>query len=273
MLLPRITARTIFAGSSSFLARCGLIHDLDGDGVLDLFVPIAGGLAVYLATAGGLGTSPAALVEPPPEEPEESGPSAAEGDLSEEDEARHVLRFGAAAMREVLLPEPVDLNGDGLPDLLYRAAGERNRLRVRLGLGSGRFGAAFDPLPGWSPSADAPAARTNDEEEPPSREVAWLGDLDGDGLAEVVTSQELPSGKDSMRAELAEAKRPHARIRVHALGPDGRWDPAPKAEFTVEGYVFEGGGSDDGASGEGGGFSSRRGCAISMATASSIWSP
>ena len=112
------------------------------------------------------------------------------------------------------------------------------------------------------------------KDEAPSREVAWLGDLEGDGPAEVVTSEEIPNAKDSMRAELAEAKRPRARIRVHALGGDGRWNPAPKAEFTVEGYVFEGGGSggqgSEGDEGSAGADSPcRAACAISMATAGS----
>jgi len=253
-LVPRIAARTLFAGSSSFVARSGLAADLDGDGSGDLFVPAVSGLAVHLSTAAGL-TAVAASVVPPPEG--DSVPASdplprREEREAEEEESR--FRRSVGVVREVLLPEALDLNGDRLPDLLYRdprLAGDG--VRVRLNLGEGRFGQAFDPLTGWdADTASAALAADPKAKTAPTREVAWLGDLDGDGQAEVVTALEIPSGKDSMRAELAEAKRPHARIRVHALGADGLWSPTPKAEFTVEGYVFEGRGRDEG---EGGGFS------------------
>ena len=255
-LVPRIAARTIFAGSSSFLARSGLIDDLDGDGDPDLLVPVAGGLEVHLSTPEGVEARAASLVAPPEEEAKE--PAGDAGASALETEPRRARR-PREIRAEVALPQVIDLTGDHLPDLLYRdTEADGHGIRVRPGLGEGRFGAAFDPLPGWSERASpaAPAADpAGDSDEAPSWEVVWLGDLDGDGSAEVVTSQEIPNPKDSMRAELAEAKRPHARIRLHALGADGRWTPSPKAEFKVEGYVFEGGGGDDDGDGEGVGFS------------------
>jgi hypothetical protein len=263
-LVPRIAARTIFTGSSSFLAKSGLIDDLDGDGDPDLFVPVAGGLEVHLATPEGLQEVAASLVAPPDDEPaapDAGAPAAPAAPADHRDPGKaseRGLRRGREIVTEILLPQVLDLNGDRRPDLLFRdPERDGDGVRVRLNLGEGRFGRTFDPLPGWSlaaaPGVHVPA---DEEDKAPSREVVWLGDLDGDGPAEVVTSQEIPNVKDSMRAELAEAKRPHARIRVHALGADGRWDPAPKAEFTVEGYVFEGGGrGDEDDDGEGGGFS------------------
>ncbi len=251
-LVPRIVARTIFAGSNSFLARSGLIDDLDGDGDPDLLVPVAGGLEVHLSTPEGVSAQAAALVRPP----EDDTPAPAAGRGPGEPEVRRP-RPHRKIRAEISLPQVVDLNGDHRPDLLYRdVESEGDGVRARLGLGEGRFGAAFDPLPGWS-DAPSPAVPPpgDGKSDAPSRSVDWFGDLDGDGAAEVVTSQEIPSVKDSMRAELAEAKRPHARIRVHALGADGRWTPAPKSEFTVEGYLFEGGGSDESDDGEGIGFS------------------
>lgn len=252
-LVPRITARTVFAGSTSFLARSGLIDDLDGDGDSDLFVPVAGGLEVHLSTPEGLAASAASLVTPP----EHEAAAAVAADLRNGPPEARRARRKHAIRAEILLPQVVDLNGDRRPDLLYRddeSAGDG--VLVRLGLGEGRFGGAFDPLPGWSdvPPATVPGP-AGGKGDAPSREAVWFGDLDGDGAAEVVTSQDIPNVKDSMRAELAEAKRPHARIRVHALGADGRWTPAPKSEFTVEGYLFEGGGSDESDDGEGVGFS------------------
>ena len=260
-LVPRIVARTIFAGSTSFLARSGLIDDLDGDGDPDLFVPVAGGLEVHLATPEGLSATAAALVAPP--DPPDDEPAASEAG-AEAERAGRSARRSRGVVAEILLPRVLDLNGDRRPDLLFRdPERDGSGVRVRLNLGEGRFGPVFDPLPGWAVATVAAGATAASEsasekkkEEAPSREVAWLGDLEGDGPAEVVTSEEIPNAKDSMRAELAEAKRPHARIRVHALGGDGRWNPAPKAEFTVEGYVFEGGGRREGGEDEeGGGFS------------------
>ena len=257
-LVPRIAARTIFTGSSSFLAKSGLIDDLDGDGDPDLFVPVAGGLEVHLATPQGLQEVAASLVGPPDDEPV-APEAAAPADPRDPGKAsERGRRRGREIVTEILLPQVLDLNGDRRPDLLFRdPQHDGDGVRVRLNLGEGRFGPAFDPLPGWNlAAAPAVAVPADEEDKAPSREVVWLGDLDGDGPAEVVTSQEIPNVKDSMRAELAEAKRPHARIRVHALGADGRWDPVPKAEFTVEGYVFEGGGrGDEDDDGEGGGFS------------------
>ena len=251
-LVPRIVARTIFAGSTSFLARSGLIDDLDGDGDPDLLVPVAGGLEVHLSTPEGVSAQAAALVTPP----EDDSPAPAAGRGPGEPEVRR-SRPNRKIRAEIPLPQVIDLNGDRRPDLLYRdSESDGDGVRVRLGLGAGRFGDGFDPLPGWS-DASSPAVPPagGGKSDAPSRSVDWFGDLDGDGAAEVVTSQEIPSVKDSMRAELAEAKRPHARIRVHALGADGRWTPAPKSEFVVEGYLFEGGGSDESGDGEGIGFS------------------
>jgi hypothetical protein len=239
-LVPRIVARSILAGTTSFLARSGLIDDLDGDGDPDLFVPVAGGLEVHLSTPEGVTAAVASIVAPPEPDPADSTDPADAEVLAD--------RRRRGAVREVLLPEAVDLNGDARPDLLYRdSANGPTRFRVRLNLGEGRFGPAFDPVPGLS--AERSEAGSDSEA---GREVAWLGDLDGDGRAEVVTTEGIPPAKESMRAELADAKRPHTRVRVQALGPDGRWTPAVKAEFVIEGYVFEGGDGEDGSAGSGG---------------------
>ncbi len=243
-------------------------------------MPVAGGLAVHLSTPEGVSALAASLIAPPadaavecrvPAIPPIRADSGAPGEA-----AKRRQRREREVVTEILLPRVVDLSGDRRPDLLYRdSARDGDGVRVRLNLGEGRFGPAFDPLPGWSlVAAPALTVAAEKEAEAPSREVVWLGDLDGDGPAEVVTSQEIPNPKDSMRAELAEAKRPRARIRVHALGADGRWNPAPKAEFTVEGYVFEGGGRETTRTAKEGAAASpsRRGCATSTATAGSTWS-
>jgi len=216
-LEPRVAIRSLLAGSDAFLPRPRLAHDLDGDGDLDLLVPAEAGLAILLAGPDGLAGEPVATFEPP---------------LAERmpGDARH---YREGPVRQLPIPVVRDVDGDGLPDLLFRGH-ERgwNRLRIRFGLGGGRFGEPVDPLDG------RPA-----EAEP---EVVWIGDLDGDHRGEVLTAEEIESGDDSMRAELKQAKRPRFRYAIHALGADGKWRTEPSSRFEAEGYAFENGGERDG---------------------------
>lgn len=252
-LVPRVVAPTLFAGSESFLGRTEWIVDLDGDGDLDLFVPVRDGLAVYLSDSERIETERRDLVAPPAFD-ERLDPAAEPARA-----ARH--RRSRVIRADIALPRVLDLNGDRRPDLLYRGPAERDAgVRVRLGDGTGRFGPAFDPLPDWSAVVAGARTPTPGGKQSPKPEVVWFGDLDGDGAAEVLTSEEIASDKETMRAELAEAKRPRARIRVHSLGSDGRWEAKPKAEFVVEGYVFEGGDSTD----DGGDDGDREGLEIAL---------
>jgi hypothetical protein len=94
-------------------------------------------------------------------------------------------------------------------------------------LGGGRFAPPIDPLAGRARDA--------------TPEVVWMGDLDGDGRAELVTQEEMSRQDASMREELDEAREPHARYRVHALGADLVWRPEPKRTFELVGHIFGGG--------------------------------
>ena len=232
-------APSLLTGSESYVPRAGLARDVDGDGEADLLVPVERGLAIYRGTAAGIAAEASFLLEPPtdfepPAPPADAGQKAKQP--PDEEDRQRELR--AAARREVAIPEWVDLDGDRLPDALYRAPENRSQyLRARLNLGGARFGAPVDPLAG---------ARLDE-----GREIGWIGELDGVPGAELVVTQEIHSGKDSMKAELAEAKRPKARVEVHALGAGGIWNPAPSSTFEIEGYVFEGGGDGDEGDGEG----------------------
>jgi hypothetical protein len=208
-LAARVRAPTLFAGSRSYLPRLGLVHDLDGDGTPDLLVPLAHGLGVVLTGADGLPAEPTATLPVPLEE-------RLPGDAN-------LYRDGP--VRQVPLPVVQDFDGDGLPDLAFRNHDRGwNQFRICFNRGGGRFGPPVDPL----------AGRARDAEP----EVVWVGDLDGDGRAELVTAKQIENGKDSLRAGLAEAKRPRFHLEVHELGPDGVWDPAPRATLELEGYVF-----------------------------------
>ena len=212
-LEPLVAAPSPLAGSRAFLPDLELTADVDGDGERDLLLPGDAALAVHLATAAGLSAKPVARVAYALEE-------RLPGD------ARHYRR---GARRHLPLPALVDLDGDRRPELVFREA-ERdwNRLRVLRNLGGGRFGPPVDPL----------AGRARDAEP----EIVWLGDLDGDGHAELVSSEELGGDADSLRAGMKEAKRPRHRYRVHPLGEDLVWDPEPARSFELEGHVFGGGG-------------------------------
>jgi len=211
-LVPRLDAPSPLAGSRSFLPDLPLTIDLDGDGRRDLLLPTANGLEVHLVTDDGLAATASSVVD---------------YELGERlpGDPRH-YRHGAR--RQLPLPTARDLDGDGLPELLFRDS-ERgwNQIRVLRNLGAGRFGPPIDPLAGRARDAKV--------------EVAWIGDLDGDGQGEVVTDEEIESDNDSMRAELAEARRPHHRYAVHPLGADLVWNPEAGRSFDLEGYVFGGG--------------------------------
>jgi hypothetical protein len=208
-LAPRIAAPSPLAGADTFLPDLTLTADLDGDGELDLLLPRDDGLDVHLAGAGGLSPVASSRV---PYALEERLPG----------DARHYRR---GAVRQLPLPTLVDLDGDRLPEMVFRAH-ERgfNQLRIVPNLRGGRFGAAVDPL----------AGRARDAEP----EIVWIGDLDGDGRGELVSADELESEDDSMRAELREAKQPSYRYGVHPLGAGFVWQAEPRRTFEIAGHLF-----------------------------------
>jgi hypothetical protein len=211
VLEPLVARPTLFAGSEALFPPLGLAVDLDADGERDLLVPGPEGLAVYLAADGAYPAEPTAAFPVPLDEP-------LPGD------ARH---YRQGAQRHYPLPVARDLDGDGLPELLFRNHQRQwNQVRVVRNLGGGRFAPPVDPL----------AGRPRDAEP----EVVFLGDLDGDGRADVVTSRWLNRPAGSLRQRLAAARRPRFVYAVHALGADLRWDPRPRASFELEGHVFTG---------------------------------
>ena len=64
-----------------------------------------------------------------------------------------------------------------------------------------------------------------------------MGDIDGDGRFDVVTREEVDTGKSDMK----QAKKPRMRYRIHHLRPDLTVDPEPYTQFDAEGWAFSGG--------------------------------
>ncbi len=121
----------------------------------------------------------------------------------------------------------IDLDGDGRPEIVFRNHDhEWNEMRALRNLGGGQFGPPIDPLDGRDAAAEPG--------------VVWLGDLDGEGRAELVTEEELEPESDSIRAEMAHAKRPRIRYAVHSLGADLVWNATPSRRFEAKGYIFAG---------------------------------
>ena len=227
-LVPFLAEPSAFAGSKTFLAEYPFLRDLDGDGVLDALIPTPDGIAIHPklgAEASFRGRLP--------------------GDVRMDD--------AGGAERIVPIPDVLDVDGDKLADLVVRDLGATpQRVAIARGEGHGKFGAASwvslgclaaataSPAPSPTPT---PASRKgedpgDDEVEGPGEEpkrVAWFGDLDGDGHAEIVTREGLDT-----KSGMKQAKKPHMRYAVHRLRPDLKVDAAPARSFEAQGYAFSG---------------------------------
>jgi hypothetical protein len=103
----------------------------------------------------------------------------------------------------------------------------------------------FSPL--YSDAADCVLARsalrriTDDEDGLSTRieDLAYVGDLDGDGRAELVTQEKIEPKKSGMRASLRDAKRPRYTFRFYRLQDDLHIEGEPYEQIETEGYSFE----------------------------------
>ncbi len=206
VLDPILADPSAMAGSGSFLPGLELVVDLDANRLKDILLPAAEGPATYLTGATGIAASPAARLTLP-------------GDQR---------GVGRDSWRVYPLPQVQDVDGDHLPDLVViTELSGGARISILRNAGGGRFApptdAHFECLEQGETSSGNP-------------ELAFFGDLDGDGRAEAVTVSEV-GGKDD---GLKEAKKPHQLLRFHRLRENLILEPKPYQQLEVIGYPFGG---------------------------------
>ena len=206
-LEPWIADPPVLAGTGNFLGDLGALRDVNGDRVLDLLLPARDGLAVYLGRPEGkkLARRAASRFRVPGE----------------------AWRSAGDLERRYPLPLIQDVTGDGRPDLLFRDPVKRWRsVWVARNAGQGRFLPAVEVVLGAG--------------DPRGPNPVWMGDLEGNGLAEVVLRQSLDDPKrGSLRKEMEKARQPRSRITFRRLSRDLAPAKAAYRSFDVTGWGFE----------------------------------
>lgn len=215
-LEPVLAEIPVFAGSRQFLTNLDLVRDVTGDGAVDLLFPARDGLAVYAGNGDRFADAPASRVRIP-------------GDWRS---------TGTRAYRRYPLPRVEDIDGDAVPDLVLFEPWGADPVRVLRGLGGGRFAPAERIGLGCLDLAFVQSKGKRQEGERPasSREVAWFGDLDGDGVAELVTRIQIDTGKK----ELTQFRDPLFQYRFHRMRRDLVVAETPYATLDAVGWAFSG---------------------------------
>jgi hypothetical protein len=212
---PYLADPPILAGTGTFVPRLDIVHDLDADGRADLLWPSRDGAAVYLNPESGLAREAAARLELPTDD----------------------RRTRDGFVRRYPLPRVQDVDGDRLPDLLFPGHAVRwKAFFVLRNLGGGRFGPALGPF-----KKDPPCKPGSEGCTAAGEEVVHFGDLDGDGRAEYITTEEIADPDAGMREELRQAKEPRQIYRLYRSEPDLRPAATPYRTFEAVGYTFESG--------------------------------
>jgi hypothetical protein len=218
-LAPLIADRPVLAGSAMFLPDLELVRDIDGDGTLDLLLPALDGPAVYLGTGKGLNPAPAARLRMP-------------GDRRSTD---------VKLWRTYPMPRVQDLDGDRIPDLVIRPSQGGGSRHLMRGTGGGRFAPLrTTPLDLCDTGTELRVADAPADADPGLEDLEYVGDIDGDGRAEVVAITERDLGEDAgMRQELKAAKNPQQTVRLHHLRDDMQIEGAAFAEFEAMGHPLD----------------------------------
>ncbi len=228
-LEPVVDDPPLLARTGSFYPSLRLVHDLDGDGTADLLLPSLSGLAVYLGTESGLSPSPADRIVLPGTTDAPPG----------------------RASRSYPMPTVGDVDGDGLPDLMFDGAFDEEHpagFHILLGRGDGKFGPLRkQPLDCHDALTDLRSASAGAAARPWPPGIAAVRDIDGDGRAEIVIVESKPRG-ESFRKGLKDVKRPIQQLLFHRLTEDRRVAAEPYFELEVVGHRM--GGEEDGGNSE-----------------------
>lgn len=217
-LEPLISDPPVFAGTGNFLAGLGLVRDLSGDGVADLLLPSRNGLAVYLGGPGGISARATSRFPVPGES----------------------FRSRGQLEHRYPLPSVQDVNGDGLPDLVFRDPVKRwSLVRVARNAGNGKFSGAVE------------VDLEGDNKPQTAKDVqpVWFGDLDGDGIGEVVSEQSLDKEDASIRQSMKQVREPKNRLSFRRVGKGLKRVNEAYRTVDVTGHAFapnEGGGDGGG---------------------------
>ena len=218
---PVLADPPILAGTKSFYASLELVYDLDGDGVDDLLMPSWEGLAVYLGDGTGLVPEPAHRIELPG---------------ADRRSQHHTSRWYP-------FPEVREINGDRIPDLVFRnglGGSSAPRLHVLLGTGGGNFAPLRrEAVDCHDERSDLRLAAPEPGVDPWPRNLTALRDIDGDGRAEAVMSIERDRG-DGLRKQIKDAKKPIQTYRFHELTDDLAVELEAYFELEVIGHTIEG---------------------------------
>lgn len=198
-----------FDGSEAFLPTLRLTADVDGDGIREVLFPGRRDLFVLRAGRDAIAGEPLARLPLP-------------GDRT---------ISGLGATRVFLLPRVEDVTGDGVLDLVAVEGGMPPDVWIAEGKGGGRF-TPFRVLHlGCLPfgQGESPAV------------LSHLGDLDGDGLPEVVLRKEV----DIDRGQLKKVREPRWEYSFHRIGKGFEVGREPYLRFDVPGYASSGGFTGD----------------------------
>lgn len=228
-LEPLIADPPVLAGTGTFVANLGLVRDLDGDGIPDLVLPARDGLAIYLGTPAGLATAPVVRLPVPGEAFTSAG------------ELRHAYP----------LPQIADVNGDGRPDLVLQDPRRGwGRAWVIPNAGGGRFGEAVEidftsrttigTAGATAGSGAATSAGRGKRRHAAVERPVFLGDVDGDGVAELVTAESLDEEASGLRAGIRQANEPLYRYRFYHLDRNLKLAAQPYLTLDAHGYAFGG---------------------------------
>ena len=229
---PLVDDPPVLAGTGAFLSNLSLVRDLTGDGVADLLLPAPDGLALYPGTGSGLAPVASARVPLPGEPPDASSPRI-----------------------DYPLPRVEDLDGDALPDLLFRvprspgSRGDSTRLHAVHNLGGGRFA---EPVRVYGRdeeelSADdegTPEDADGEEESAPSLELAHVGRLRPDGPASALFLESLEDDDAGVRESMRQAREPDYRLHVRPLTPELRAAETGASPSALKGYLMDDSSSD-----------------------------